>query len=109
MDLIEIILTILIVVIGTMITRFLPFIIFPANKTPPAFIQYLGNVLPSAVIALLVIYSLKDSFAGNYYGFPEVISIAFIVLLHKWKRNTLLSIGLGTIFYMILVQNFFTA
>ena len=101
------IITILIIMIGTMITRFIPFLIFPANKTPPPYIKYLGTVLPFAVIGLLVIYCLKDSFTGIYYGIPEIISIFFIIVLHKWKKNTLLSIGVGTIFYMFLVQKFF--
>lgn len=101
------IITILAVILGTMITRFLPFIIFPEGKTPPAFITYLGTVLPYAVIGLLVVYCLKDAVFTSYYGLPELIAIAFIVILHKWKKNTLLSIGAGTVLYMILVQNFF--
>ena len=97
--------TVLAVVLGTMLTRFLPFIIFPSDKTPPKFIQYLGKVLPSAVIGLLVIYCLKDvSVFGGTYGLPEATSLLSIVLLHIWKKNTLLSIGGGTIIYMLLVQ-----
>ena len=95
------------VVLGTMVTRFLPFLIFPEGKTPPAYIQYLGKVLPHAVIGLLVIYCLKDVPASSTYGLPEAIAILFIMVLHKWKKNTLLSIGGGTILYMILVQMVF--
>ena len=98
---------ILAVVLGTMITRFLPFIIFPEGKEPPAYITYLGTVLPYAVIGLLVIYCLKDAVFTSYHGLPELISIVFIIVLHKWKKNTLLSIGAGTVLYMVLVQNFF--
>ena len=101
------IITILAVVLGTMITRFLPFIIFPERKEPPAYITYLGTVLPYAVIGLLVIYCLKDAVFTSYHGLPELISIVFIIVLHKWKKNTLLSIGAGTVLYMVLVQNFF--
>lgn len=90
--------------LGTMVTRFLPFIIFPEGKEPPEFIQYLGKVLPYAVIGLLVIYCLKDVPGSGTYGIPEFLAIVFIVLLHRWKKNILLSIGGGTVFYMLLVQ-----
>lgn len=90
--------------LGTMMTRFLPFLIFPEGKEPPEFIQYLGNVLPYAVIGLLVIYCLKDVPGSGTYGIPEFLAIAFIVLLHRWKKSILLSIGGGTVFYMLLVQ-----
>ena len=98
------IITIAVVVFGTMTTRFLPFIIFPEGKTPPAFIRYLGTVLPYAVIGLLVIYCLKDVQGSSSMGIPEALAIIFILVLHKWKSNTLLSIAGGTIFYMVLVQ-----
>ena len=90
--------------LGTMVTRFLPFLIFPEGKEPPEFIQYLGKVLPYAVIGLLVIYCLKDVPGSGTYGIPEFLAIAFIVLLHRWKKSRLLSIGGGTVFYMLLVQ-----
>ena len=90
--------------LGTMVTRFLPFLIFPEGKEPPKFIQYLGKVLPYAVIGLLVIYCLKDVPGSGTYGIPEFLAIVFIVLLHRWKKNILLSIGGGTVFYMLLVQ-----
>lgn len=101
------IITIFMVILGTMITRFLPFIIFPEGKTPPKYITYLGTVLPYAVIGLLVVYCLKDAVFTTYHGLPEIIAIAFIIFLHKWKKNTLLSIGAGTVLYMSLVQNIF--
>lgn len=97
--------TILMVVLGTMATRFLPFILFPAGKPTPKYIQYLGKVLPAAVFGLLVIYCLKDvSIFSGSHGIPELISILVVVALHWWKRQMLLSIAGGTICYMLLVQ-----
>ena len=90
--------------LGTMVTRFLSFFFFFLGKEPPEFIQYLGKVLPYAVIGLLVIYCLKDVPGSGTYGIPEFLAIAFIVLLHRWKKSILLSIGGGTVFYMLLVQ-----
>ena len=95
------IITIAVVVLGTMTTRFLPFIIFSADSAPE-FVRFLGRVLPNAVIGLLVIYSLKDSIGGVNHCIPELIALAFIFILHKWKKNTLLSIAGGTILYMFL-------
>lgn len=95
------------VVAGTMLTRFLPFILFPKGKEPPAFINYLGKVLPYAVIGLLVVYCLKDAVFTLYHGLPEAIAIIVTVFLHKWKKNTLLSIAVGTVLYMFLVQKCF--
>lgn len=110
MTLTQSILTIFMVVLGTVTTRFLPFILFPASKTPPRFIQYLGKVLPSAVIGLLVVYCLKDvPFISGSHGLPEFIAILCIVLLYMWKKNTLLCIGLGTVIYMALVQFVFVS
>lgn len=101
------IITVLAVVMGTMLTRFLPFLIFPENKTPPKIISYLGTVLPSAVIGFLVVYCLKDAVFANSHALPELIAIAAVAVLHKRKRNTLLSIAGGTILYMLLVQAVF--
>lgn len=107
MTTIQSIFTIAAVVAGTMLTRFLPFLIFPEGKTPPRYITWLGTVLPYAVIGLLVVYCLKDAVFSSYHGLPELIAMVCIWILHKWKKNTLLSIGLGTVIYMVLVQNFF--
>lgn len=79
----------------------------PEGKEPPAVITYLGKVLPCAVIGLLVVFCLKDVSESTHYGLPELIAILFIVALHKWKKSTLLSIGGGTVFYMVLVQTIF--
>lgn len=93
------------VVLGTMVTRFLPFILFPGDKPAPKYIQYLGKVLPAAVFGLLVIYSLKDvSILDGSHGIPELIAIAVVAVLHLWKRQMLLSIAAGTVCYMMLVQ-----
>ena len=101
-------LTIVAIVLGTMVTRFLPFIIFPAGKPTPKYIQYLGKVLPSAVFSLLVIYCLRsvDPLSGSH-GLPELISIVAVIALHLWKRQMLLSIAGGTVCYMFLVQMVF--
>lgn len=99
--------TILAVVIGTMATRFLPFLLFPEGKEPPAWVTRLGKVLPHGVIGLLVVYCLKDALFAPYHGLPEGLAILFILFLHRWKKNTLLSIGGGTALYMLLVQTCF--
>lgn len=90
---------------GTMLTRFLPFIMFPENKKPPEIIHYLGKVLPPAMMGLLVVYCLKNvSILKSPHAIPEIIATVLIVFLHKWKNNVLISIGAGTIAYMFLVQ-----
>ena len=105
MTITEQIITIGMVILGTAITRFLPFLLFPAGKPTPKYIQYLGKVLPSAVFGLLVIYCLKNvSLFEGSRGIPELVSILVVVLLHLWKRQMLLSIAGGTICYMLLVQ-----
>ncbi|MDO4303125.1 MAG: branched-chain amino acid transporter permease [Bacillota bacterium] len=105
MTLTQQLITIGMVVLGTMLTRFLPFLLFPAGKPTPKYIQYLGKVLPSAVFGLLVIYCLKNVslFAGSH-GIPEAISIVVVAALHLWKRQMLISIAGGTVCYMLLVQ-----
>lgn len=105
MTLTQQIITIAMVVLGTMITRFLPFLVFPSGKPTPKYIQYLGKVLPLAVFGLLVVYCLKDVslFTGSH-GIPEAIAIAVVVMLHVWKRQMLVSIAGGTLCYMLLVQ-----
>ena len=98
-------LLIVVITLGTMITRFLPFVLFPDAKKAPGVVRYLGNVLPCAVMGMLVVYCLKGvSLTQAPYGLPELLGLACVVGLHLWKRNTLLSIGVGTIFYMVLVQ-----
>ena len=94
-----------IIMLVTMATRFLPFLLFGGKKQPPKIIAYLGKVLPCAIMGMLVVYCLKDVRPLAYpYGIPELLGIALVALLHVWKRNSLLSIGAGTVFYMLLVQ-----
>ena len=89
----------------TMATRFLPFLIFGNDKKTPDIIVYLGKVLPYAIMGMLVVYCMKDvSFLTAPYGIPELLGCVAVAVLHTWKRNTLLSIGVGTVFYMVLVQ-----
>ena len=88
--------------------RFLPFWIFGENRTTPPLITYLGQVLPFAIMGMLVVYCLKDvSFTAAPFGIPELLCCALVAALHVWKRNTLLSIGAGTLCYMLLVQCIF--
>lgn len=93
------------VVIGTMLTRFVPFLVFPSGKPTPKYVKYLGKVLPSAVIGLLVIYCLKDiNLLKGSHGIPELISVAVVAILHFWKRQMFVSIAGGTVVYMFFVQ-----
>ncbi len=105
MTIMQHIITVSMVVLGTALTRFLPFLIFPAGKPTPKYIQYLGKVLPSAVFGLLIIYCLKNvSILSGTHGIPEFIAIFVVIVLHLWKRQMLISIAGGTICYMLLVQ-----
>lgn len=95
-------------VLGTVITRFLPFFIFPPGKPTPKVVDFLGKSLPYATMTLLVVYCLRNiSFLTGSHGLPELLAILLIVVLHRWKGNSLLSIGAGTACYMILVQMVF--
>lgn len=105
MSTVEIVITVGVITLGTLLTRFLAFGLFPGNKKPPAFVEYLGKALPPAVFALLVVYCLKnvDILQGSH-GIPELISLALVAVLHLKWRQMLLSIGAGTLCYMLLVQ-----
>ena len=105
MTLYQQIITIGLCIAGTMLTRFLPFIVFRENKKTPAYIQYIGKFLPSAVFGMRVVYCLKnvDILQGSH-GLPEAISILVTGGLHIWKRQMLLSIAAGTICYMLLIH-----
>lgn len=97
--------TIAVCAVVTAVLRFLPFLIFGENRKTPEVIAYLGWVLPFAIMGMLVVYCLKDvSFTSTPFGIPEIIGCAAVTGLHMWKRSTLLSIGVGTVVYMLLVQ-----
>lgn len=100
----EAVMTALMIAASTVITRFIPFILF-SRKKDSAYISYLGEVLPYASIGLLVIYCLKSvDLTAEPYAIPELIAIISIIALHCWRENTLLSIGTGTAIYMFIVQ-----
>ena len=99
---------IIVAALVTMSTRVLPFLIFGKKRSTPPLVSYLGQVLPYAIMGMLVVYCLKDvSLTASPFGIPEFIGCAVVTLLHIWKRNTLLSIGAGTVCYMLLVQFIF--
>ncbi|MDO5154155.1 MAG: AzlD domain-containing protein [Eubacteriales bacterium] len=105
MDKLHAALLIAVVALVTAALRFLPFLIFGQNKKTPPLVTYLGQVLPYAIMGMLVVYCLKDiTLSAAPFGIPEAVGCAIVVLLHVWKRNTLLSIGVGTVCYMLLVQ-----
>lgn len=94
--------------LATVLTRFLPFLIFRADRPAPKYIRYLGKALPAAIFGMLVVYCLKNiSVLTGNHGIPELIAIVLVVALHLRKRNMLLSIGGGTVCYMLLVQLLF--
>lgn len=109
MTLTQQIITIALCVLGTMATRFLPFLVFSSKKPTPGYIQYLGKALPAAIFGMLVIYCLKNvSILTGSHGLPELIAIAATIALHLWKRQMLVSIAGGTICYMVLIQTIFS-
>lgn len=105
MSIIETLVTVAVIAVGTALTRFAAFWIFPVGEKVPSYVQYLGKALPPAVFAMLVVYCLKNVqiFSGTH-GLPELIAIIAVVLLHLKWRQMLLSIAGGTICYMLLVQ-----
>ena len=97
-----------VIALVTILLRAVPFWIFGGGRKTPDIIIYLGRVLPYAIMGMLVVYCLKDvSFSANPFGIPEIIGCSTVAGLHVWKRNTLLSIGIGTVVYMLLVQFIF--
>lgn len=101
----QILATIAVAAAATILTRALPFIAFPAGRQTPAYIQYLGRVLPGAVFGLLVVYCLRevDVFTGTH-GLPEALGVLVAGGTYLWKRNMLLSIALSTVLYMLIVN-----
>lgn len=99
------IITIVILALMTVLTRALPFIVFPAGKPTPKYIQYLGKALPLAVFGMLVVYCLKDvQWLDGMHGIPEVAGIVAVVLMHLWRRQLFLSMAVGTALYMVLIR-----
>ena len=99
---------ILVAAVCTFATRVAPFLLFNGKKPIPPIVRYLGEALPPAVIALLVVYCVKNvNWLAAPHGAPELLCITVTALLHVWKRNNLLSIGVGTVLYMFLVQTVF--
>lgn len=104
----QLFIAVLVIAAAVIATRACPFLLFPAGKETPKAILYLGNTLPYALMALLVVYCLKGVSVLAYpHGIPELIAIAVVAVLHLWKKNTLLSIGVGTALYMFFVQTIF--
>lgn len=104
----EVLVILLALVIGTLLTRFLAFVLFPENRRQPQVIAFLSLTIPAAMMGLLVVFCLKQTSVLTYpYGLSELISIFLIVVLHLWKHNVLLSIALGTMMHMFLVQVIF--
>jgi len=105
MNNIHAVLTIAVCALVTIALRFLPFLIFGENRKTPPIVAYLGQILPFAIMGMLVVYCLKDvDLTTMPFGIPEAVGCAAVAGLHVWKRNTLLSIGAGTVCYMLLVQ-----
>ena len=108
MTVLQLIITIAALSLGTMLTRFLPFLIFRDDQATTSYIRYLGRVLPSAIFGMLVVYCLKNvSLISGSRGIPEALALIVTLSLHKWKHQMLVSIAGGTIFYMILIQAVF--
>lgn len=100
--------TIAVAAVVTAALRFAPFLIFGSGRQTPRLVTYLGKVLPHAIIGMLVVYCLKDiSLTAAPFGIPELLGCLIVGALHVWKRNTLLSIGVGTVSYMLMVQFIF--
>ena len=100
-----IIMLIAVAAIVTALLRFLPFIIFDHGEKLPKWIIYLGKVLPPAIMSMLLVYCVRNiNLVEGNHGFPELICIGVAMLMHNWKRNTLLSIGVSTLLYMIMIH-----
>ena len=97
--------TILLSAVITFILRALPFIAFRGSKRMPQKLEQLGKILPTAVMAVMLVYCLKD--VGDnikIIGIPKILAVVATAVLYKWKHNTLISILIGTVFYMILLR-----
>ena len=105
LSLTETLLLIAVIALGTALTRVLPFLFFRGKGETPKYIAYLGDILPFAIIGMLVVYCLKDvSFLERPWGVPEGLAIVYLILVHRWKHNLLLSIGGATVLFVLLRQ-----
>ena len=105
MSRIQMFITIAVVVLGTVLTRFLPYMVFTEGREIPMTVKYLGRVLAPAVFGLLVIYCLRNvNFTGDMFGLPDIISLIVVAALYIWKRGMLLPMAGGTVCYMILIR-----
>ena len=101
----SLLLIILVSALAVFLTRSGSFFLFPAGKQTPKVVLFLGDALPCALMALLVVYCFKNLNPLAYpHGVPEVIAVATVVGLHLWRKNSLLSIIVGTVVYMFLIQ-----
>ena len=108
MTLAQQLITVAAAVLATVLTRFLPFLVFPSGKPTPKYVQYLGKVLPAAVFGMLIVYCFKNvTILQGSHGLPELFAAISVIALHLWKRKMLLSIAGGTVLYMVLVQLIF--
>ncbi len=102
---IQTLIIILAITLGTQISRWLPFLAFSGKRETPKFIKYLGKVLPPALMGLLVVYCFKNTeILTGSHGLPELLATLVVVLTYQWKKNLLISVGGGTVVYMLLVQ-----
>ena len=91
--------------LGSLLLRAAPFLLFPAHRPTPRYVLFLGKYLPFAIMGLLIVYCLKAVSLIRYpFGLPEAIALLYVAAIHIWRKNTLLSIGTGTVLYMLLVQ-----
>lgn len=101
----EIFLAVLVISLITILFRSLPFLLFSGKKKTPDLLTYLGKILPYAIMGMLLVFSLRNTkLLEAPYGLAEGAAILTVILLHRWKHNTLLSITVGTLLYMFLVQ-----
>ncbi len=104
----KLIIVIAVAAVCTFATRLVPFALFGGKKEVPKFVKYLGDILPVAIIGILIVYCLKDFAKGDmHYIIPQTIAVAVTAGMHLWKRNTLLSIAVGTIGYMLMIHFIF--
>lgn len=99
------VIVVLVASVCTFATRLFPFALFGGKKEVPKFVRYLGDILPTAIIGVLIVYCLKDFTGGDINVIlPQIIAVALTAGVHLWRKNTLLSIAVGTIGYMLLIN-----